>query len=65
MSARHKRRGDRAARQEKVREVAGILKEYDASPFQYEAACRYAIRAKLCLDGWPWDAADEIGRAHV
>ena len=60
MSARHrhKRRGDFKARQEKVRQIAAILKEYDASPFQYEAACRHAIRAKLCLDGWFYTNAD-------
>jgi predicted nucleic acid-binding Zn ribbon protein len=60
MSARHrhKRRGDQAARHERVRKVADVLKLYDASPFQYEAACRQAIRAKLCLDGWEWHDAD-------
>jgi predicted nucleic acid-binding Zn ribbon protein len=61
MSARHrhKRRGDRAARHERVRQVADVLKQYRASPFQFEAPCRYAIRAQLCLEGWDWHAADQ------
>jgi predicted nucleic acid-binding Zn ribbon protein len=59
VSARHQRRGDRAARHAKIREVADVLRQYTASPFQFEAACRYTIRAKLCLDGWPYHVADQ------
>jgi hypothetical protein len=59
VSARHKRRGDRAARQAKVREVADVLRQYTASPFQFEAPCRHGLRSSLCLNGWPWEAADQ------
>jgi predicted nucleic acid-binding Zn ribbon protein len=59
VSARHKRRGDRAARQAKVRQIADVLREGEPSRFRYEAACRHGLRAKLCLDGWPYHAADQ------
>lgn len=52
------RRGDRAARQARVRQIADVLKTYTASPFQYEAACRHGLRAQLCLNGWDWHEAD-------
>jgi predicted nucleic acid-binding Zn ribbon protein len=58
VSARHKRRGDQKARHERVRQVADVLKQYRASPFEFEAPCRYAIRAQLCLTGWPYQIAD-------
>jgi predicted nucleic acid-binding Zn ribbon protein len=61
MSARHrhKRRGDQAARHERVRKVADVLKEYRASPFQFEGACHHAIRSQLCLNGWDFHDADK------
>jgi hypothetical protein len=59
VSARHKRRGDRQARHAKVRAVADVLRTGLSSPFRYEAACRHGLRAQLCLNGWPWEAADQ------
>jgi predicted nucleic acid-binding Zn ribbon protein len=52
------RRGDKAARQARVRQIANILRQYDQSPFQYEAACRHGLRAQLCLHGWDFHEAD-------
>jgi hypothetical protein len=54
------RRGDKAARQARVRQIADVLKTYDvnASPFRFEAACRHGLRAQLCLNGWDYHEAD-------
>ncbi|SDD71836.1 hypothetical protein [Rhodospira trueperi] len=46
---------DRARR---IATVAAILRDWSASPFEHEGACRHGIRAGLCLDGWPWPRAD-------
>jgi hypothetical protein len=55
--ARKAQRGDRAARQAKVREIADVLRDAEPTPFALQAACTHAIRAKLCLDGWPYTVA--------
>jgi hypothetical protein len=65
VSARHKRRGDKVARRERVRRIADVLKQYDQSPFQYEAACTHGLRAALVLRGWPWQAAQDEARQLV
>jgi hypothetical protein len=46
-----------------MRQLVGVLSQYESTPFQYEATAVHAIRAKLCLDGWAWqDAQDEARR---
>ena len=64
---RHKRRGDTAARQERVRQVADVLREFprDGSAFRYEAACTHGIRRQLCLNGWYWADAQHEARQLV
>jgi hypothetical protein len=59
MSDRRKRRGDKAARRERVRQIADVLRDAEPTPFAMQAACTHAIRAKLCLEGWPFDVAHE------
>lgn len=65
MAARHKRRGDQAARQARARRVADVLRLYEASPFQFEAACVHGLRAALCLQGWGWQQAHHEARQTV
>lgn len=36
-----------------------ILRSYESSPFEFEAACRYGLRAHLCMEGWRWRDADQ------
>ena len=42
-----------------VANVAAILATGEPTHFAFEGACRHAIRAGLCLDGWRWKRADE------
>lgn len=37
-----------------------ILKAWQASRFEFEAACRNGLRAGLCLEGWHWKDADRV-----
>ena len=62
---RQRRRGDRKARHDRARRVAAVLRQYEASPFQYEAACTHGLRAQLCLQGWDWHAAHDEARSLV
>jgi hypothetical protein len=55
--ARKAQRGDRAARQAKVRELAAILRDAEPTPFALQGACTHALRGELCLRGWPFDVA--------
>lgn len=50
-------RGDRTARHERVRRIASVLKTYEISPFQFEAACTHGLRSTLCYRGWPFQEA--------
>jgi len=58
MSRRRPRRGERADRQARMRLIAEVLQQGEPSRFRFEGACRHAVRARLCLDGWPYHAAD-------
>ncbi|MGM0561060.1 MAG: hypothetical protein ACQETX_08345 [Pseudomonadota bacterium] len=49
--------GDR--RRQLVSNVVDILEQGEPTRFAYEADCRHAVRAKLCLKGWSWKEADE------
>ncbi len=46
------------ARRRLVHSVAAICRGAQPSPFRYEAICRHALRAGLCLQGWSWHRAD-------
>jgi len=58
MSRRRSRRGERADRQARMRQIAEVLQQGEPTRFRFEGACRHAVRARLCLDGWPYHAAD-------
>ena len=55
----------KAARQARVNRVADVLRRYDASPFEHEAACLHGLRGALCLQGWGWHHAHEEARQTV
>lgn len=42
-----------------VRAVAAILDMGTPTRFAFEASCRHGIRASMCLDGAPWQRADD------
>lgn len=47
-------------RQKAVREkIIIIMNQAEPTPFAAEGSCRAGIRAALCLQGWPWPAADK------
>ncbi|MDJ1464937.1 hypothetical protein [Nitratireductor sp. GZWM139] len=48
-----------------VETVVAILKQGEASKFQFEATCRHAIRSRLCLNGWSWHEAEAIAKDIV
>lgn len=35
-----------------------ILKQGEASKYEFEAFCRHDLRSRLCLEGWRWSEAD-------
>lgn len=41
------------------------LEKGEASKFWFEAKARHGIRARLCLQGWPWGEADEAAEDVV
>lgn len=51
--------------QELVGKVAAILERGESSKFEFEAACRHGLRQTLCLQGWPWQDADDAGAQIV
>ena len=65
MSRRRSRHGERAARRERIERIASVLSQYEASPFEFEGPALAAIRADLCLAGWPWEAAHQEARQLV
>lgn len=40
-----------------------FMREAQPTPFAYEAPGRYRLRSKLCLQGWPWNYADQQAAA--
>lgn len=48
-----------------VRAIAAILASAEPTPFALEATCRHALRSRLCLRGWRWDAADDMAAGIV
>lgn len=48
-----------------VRRILPVLRSWTWSPFEYEATCRTAIRADLCLGGHGWKASDAEAAAIV
>jgi hypothetical protein len=63
--SRRRSAGDQAARRERTRLVADVLRHYWVSPFQFEGAVTAGLRAELCLRGWPWELADTEARRLV
>lgn len=59
------RKLNRDRRSHMVRLVADILRGAEPTPFAFEATCRHRIRAALCLKGWSWQEADDIGKDIV
>lgn len=51
------RRLTKERRRHLIEAVAGILKAGEPTKFSFEAACRHALRAALCMSGWRWEAA--------
>ena len=43
-----------------ISSVAIILDKGEPTRFAFEAACRSGLRARYCLKGWPWAAADRV-----
>lgn len=48
-----------------VRNTVLILKTWESSPFEFEAACLHGLRSHLCGEGWPWRDADQAAAAVV
>lgn len=48
----------RAQRDAAVRQVEAVLRGWKHSPFQFEAPCRYGLRAAMCLAGHRWARSD-------
>src|SRR5690606_13725697 len=42
-----------------VESAAFILRLGEPTYFAFEGACRHEFRAKLCLEGWGWQEADD------
>ncbi len=40
--------------------IAEIMREAEPTPFSVEGPCRAGLRARLCLQGWPWKEADKV-----
>jgi hypothetical protein len=38
--------------------IANLMREAEPTPFAVEGPGRAGVRARLCLDGWPWGQAD-------
>jgi len=58
MADRRRKPRDTAARRQQMGRIAEVLQQGEPSRFRFEGACRHAVRARLCLEGWPYHAAD-------
>lgn len=49
-----------------VRErIVAIMRLVEPTPFAAEGPCRAGIRSSLCLQGWSWQAADDVAAEIV
>jgi hypothetical protein len=58
--ARTVRRLKKEKRSALVDKLAAILRWREPTAFAGEGPCRHGVRASLCLQGWPWPAADMV-----
>ena len=59
------RRLNRNKRRQLVDAMMTVLREGEASKFEFEASCRHGLRTALCLKGWSWAEADDTAAAIV
>lgn len=59
-----KRPLQRPQHDEAVKAITSILRNWNLSPFQYEASCRHGLRRALCLSGHGW-APSEAEAAEI
>lgn len=52
-------------RRQLIDAMMAILRQGEASKFEFEASCRHGLRTALCLKGWSWSEADTTAAAIV
>ncbi|MBN9333633.1 hypothetical protein [Devosia sp.] len=50
---------DKAHKKRIIRDTAAILREWESSAFEHEAACRHGLRQGFCENGAGWTRADD------